>query len=198
MEDALPDPSKCKSSDHGAEDAEFGRCAAAVGIVAGDSRDRFVRSIVKKKESSGPSPDVALQSELPHSGRRQQDDAQLVLEVHALSLQTSECLPPECVQGQECCSDYMVSFHYVNKANMYSLDYLLYHVRPFALGVRDPMPEGKNAAELLEYAKKMAEYNKAPEDAEEEPAEEEKPKEEPELEPQTKPVEEPAKTDKRK
>lgn len=36
-------------------------------------------------------------------------------------------------QGLECCSDSLISVHYVTPANMYLFEYLIYHVKPFGL-----------------------------------------------------------------
>lgn len=36
-------------------------------------------------------------------------------------------------QGIGCCSDYSISFHYMTPADMYVMDYLIYHLRPYGL-----------------------------------------------------------------
>ncbi|KAJ8318826.1 hypothetical protein KUTeg_003917, partial [Tegillarca granosa] len=37
------------------------------------------------------------------------------------------------LDGFGCCSQYTISFHYVNPSDMYLLDFLLYHIRPHGL-----------------------------------------------------------------
>lgn len=45
-------------------------------------------------------------------------------------------------QGLDCCSDNAVSFHYVSPNQMYVLDYLVYHMRPYGIvSHAQPLPE---------------------------------------------------------
>lgn len=109
--ESLPDPEKCKQDNTGAEDAELGKCLLSVGVEPGDSRDKQGRSTF-------------------------------------LPLYINSFLIPGTLtkdfwfwsyiyypfnEGLECCSDNLISIHYVDPQNMYLLEYLVYHVKPFGL-----------------------------------------------------------------
>lgn len=142
VEDALTDSHKCKEANTGAEDAELGKCLQNVGVLAGDSRDAKGRH---RMLPFGPVSHFGTNKTLPRWFYKYM------------------YYPYE--QGKECCSDYMISYHYVNAATMYSLDFLIYHLRPFGLLIGENVNNGNKKLDdksLLEYARKKSLENTKP------------------------------------
>ncbi|XP_037934817.1 glycoprotein-N-acetylgalactosamine 3-beta-galactosyltransferase 1-like [Teleopsis dalmanni] len=90
------------------EDKEMGICLQNIGVVAGDSRDEF-----------------GQERFLP------------LAPIHLLPVDTSEWYTAYLFYKQDenssCCSSRAISFHYIKPKEFYSLEYLLYKVRPFAV-----------------------------------------------------------------
>ncbi|CAD5232087.1 unnamed protein product [Bursaphelenchus xylophilus] len=115
VEDGLSDPKKCKAADTGDEDVEVGRCLGKLGVILGDSRD-----------ASGRHRMLPMAPEI-HFGSENKGKIPDWFENYTRY--------PIYNEKGECCSDYMISFHYVSGAKMYALYNLVYHVRVF--GVTD-------------------------------------------------------------
>uniref|UniRef100_A0A914E532 N-acetylgalactosaminide beta-1,3-galactosyltransferase n=1 Tax=Acrobeloides nanus TaxID=290746 RepID=A0A914E532_9BILA len=140
VEEALPDPKKCQKEGKGPEDLEMGRCLENVGVMAGDSRDstgkhRMLPFGPMTHFQAGPN----NASWIPGWFLKY--------------------LYYPYKQGEECCSDYSISFHYVYQGGMLMLYDLIYHVRAFALTDDIASKLHKNASggkSIFEAAKDLA------------------------------------------
>ncbi|WAR15513.1 C1GLT-like protein [Mya arenaria] len=94
--------------DGGAEDVEFGNCMQNLGVKAGNSTDRFGRSRFHCFD-----PATHLMGGYPKW--------YYTFDAHGAQ------------SGQQSISDYAISFHYVPPANMYALEYFIYHLRPYGI-----------------------------------------------------------------
>jgi hypothetical protein len=141
--EAIPDPKKCKEKGTGAEDAEIGKCLENVNVIAGDSRDSQGRHRMLP---------FSPLSHLQAGGNK----------TMPVWFYKYMFYPYE--QGKECCSDYMISFHYVNKGTMYALDNLLYHIKPFGFYDDYWASESKKNSdkETIDVLKILAEKNSMP------------------------------------
>ncbi|CAG9769859.1 unnamed protein product [Ceutorhynchus assimilis] len=121
VEDALPNRHICRSKDTGDEDVEISKCLQAVGVELGDSldnenRNRFTPVFVNDMLIPGILNDVKWFTDMMY---------------HPYNM------------GLTCCSDNLISTHYVTPHQMYLLEYLIYHVTPFGRAYNPKLEKNK-------------------------------------------------------
>lgn len=124
--ESLPDPSKCSAKDNGAEDWELSVCMSNVQVYAGDARDRFQRETF-----------------FPFYPRAHLFPFELEWYTSRLYYKTKH--------GLDCCSNYTISFHYIEPNDMCFFEYLVHHLNVYGVrNVYEPLPEKKDFARVVQ------------------------------------------------
>ncbi|XP_053561498.1 glycoprotein-N-acetylgalactosamine 3-beta-galactosyltransferase 1-A-like [Bombina bombina] len=105
------------------EDLELGKCMEKMGVTPGDSRDPEGRQTFHPFTPE-------------HHITRKDLYYKNVYSFYPIK------------EGPQCCSDLVISFHYVDPVLMYTLEYFVYHLRPYGYLYRYQPPLQENAGRL--------------------------------------------------
>ncbi|KAL5279070.1 C1GALT1.2 family protein [Megaselia abdita] len=112
VEIGIPDPKYCKQEEDEMDDVEIGKCLEKLNVTAGDSRD--------------------------WNGRGRMFP--FIPEQHLVTVSPKDgdfwywkyvFYPTD--DGRNCCSDRTISFHYISPQFMYTMEFLIYELKPFGL-----------------------------------------------------------------
>lgn len=122
IEEGLSNASLCQPGNVGDEDVEMGRCLTNVGVRFGDTFDREGRYLF--------TPVYVNQMLIPGV----MDEVNWYMQM----------MQKPSLQGLRCCSDNLISTHYVLPHQLYLLEYLIYHVTPFGRAYVPTLPTARN------------------------------------------------------
>ncbi|XP_074653159.1 glycoprotein-N-acetylgalactosamine 3-beta-galactosyltransferase 1-like [Tubulanus polymorphus] len=117
-EHGLGASNKCESIESIPEDFNMGKCLGLIGVVDIDTRDEFQRDRFHPFR-----PEVHL-----FKGYLPKDFWFWKYIVHPSEI------------GPGCCSDFTISFHYIQPSNMYVIEFFIYHLRPFGISKHYSLP----------------------------------------------------------
>ncbi|KAM8715032.1 hypothetical protein ACLKA7_002133 [Drosophila subpalustris] len=125
--EGIPNPKMCLPGTVENEDVEIGKCMENLNVTAGDTRDWNGRGRMF--------PFIPEHHLIPSKDKTFWYWSYMFYKTD---------------DGLDCCSDNAISFHYVSPNQMYVMDYLIYHLKPFGI-VRQPqqLPDKLRVGEFM-------------------------------------------------